>query len=237
MACERWPHGRLVAGLFNSGRRFSGFRPGAQRGPCRIGPAGKGSLLHSIFAINLIQTLLFLSVIYVPAVISLSNAFAGDGLGFRFPVTNTGPRFDAFPAVGILFAIATPLHWVLPHFLALGVFEIGTGLLGSACSSRSIPVWALKELNYVSPVAALGVFVLSWFTLPAFYLLTMFLFALPLFVLVPLLYLLFQRSRSLVAARAEVRNFQERLHGLTLNPQDADAHHQLGFDSSQARQP
>ena len=195
-----------------------------------LGPAEKGSLFHSIFATNLIQALLFLSVVYVPAVISLSNAFAGDGLGLSFSRDEYRAHVSTlFPLWGILFAIATPLHWFLPHFLALGVFEIGTGLLGVGLLVGIYTVWAIKELNYVSPVAALGVFVLSWFTLPAFYLLTMFLFALPLFVLIPLLYLLFQRSRSLVAARVGVRNFQERLHGLTLNPQDADAHHQLGL--------
>jgi tetratricopeptide (TPR) repeat protein len=195
-----------------------------------LGPAEKGSLLHSIFAINLIQALLFLSVVYVPAVISLSNALAGDGLGFSFSRDEYRAHVAVlFPLWGILFAIATPLHWILPHFLALGVFEIGAGLLGLALLVGIYSVWAVKELNYVSSVAALGVFVLSWFTLPAFYVLTMFLFALPLFVLVPILYIALQRFRSFVAARVEVRNFQERLHGLTLNPQDADAHHQLGL--------
>jgi tetratricopeptide (TPR) repeat protein len=195
-----------------------------------LNPVGKGSLLHSIFSINLIQALLFLSVVYVPAVICMSNAFAGDGLGLSFSRDEYRAHVAAlFPLWGLLFAIAAPLHWVLPHFLALGVFEIGTGLLGLGLLVAIYTVWAVKELNYVSLVAALGVFVLSWLTLPAFYVLTMFLFALPLFVLIPILYLSLQRFRSFLAARVEVRNFQERLHGLTLNPQDADAHHQLGL--------
>ena len=129
----------------------------------------RSSLLHSIFASNLIQTLLFLSVVYVPAVISLSNAFAGDGLGFSFSRDEYRAHIATlFPLWGLLLAIATPLHLTLPHFLVLGVIEISYGLIGLGLLGGIYTVWAIKELNYVSSVMAFGVFVLTWFTLPAF---------------------------------------------------------------------
>jgi tetratricopeptide (TPR) repeat protein len=190
----------------------------------------RSSLLHSIFASNLIQTLLFLSVVYVPAVISLSNAFAGDGLGFSFSRDEYRAHIATlFPLWGLLLAIATPLQLTLPHFLVLGVIEISYGLIGLGLLGGIYTVWAIKELNYLSSVIGFGVFVLTWFTLPAFYVLTIFLFALPLLVLVPLLYLSFQRFWGFLFARVEASSFQERLRGLTLNPRDADAHYQLGL--------
>jgi tetratricopeptide (TPR) repeat protein len=77
--------------------------------------------------------------------------------------------------------------------------------------------------------AALGVFALSWLTLPVFYVLSSFLFTLPLFIMLPLLYLAFQRWRGLLQARAGDSDFQQHLRALTVNSQDADAHYQLGL--------
>jgi tetratricopeptide (TPR) repeat protein len=84
-------------------------------------------------------------------------------------------------------------------------------------------------LNYLSPVQALGVFALSWFTLPAYYLLTSFIFALPLFIMIPLIYFGYQWIRGYRAAHAGERAYQQYLHTLTSNPQDADAQYQLGL--------
>ena len=56
-------------------------------------------------------------------------------------------------------------------------------------------VWAIQQLNYLSVAQAFGVFALSWFTLPVFFILTSFLFALPFFIMIPLIYLGYQWIR------------------------------------------
>ena len=91
-------------------------------------------------------------------------------------------------------------------------------------------LWALQQLSYLSLMQALGVAVLSWFTLPLYYL-TRLLFALPFFILIPLAYFGFLWIRAHAASRKGERMFQQHLQTLTLNPQDADAHYQLGFIS------
>jgi len=189
------------------------------------------SFLESFFGSNLLQTILFLSLVYVPAVIALSNAFAGDGLGFSISRTEYSSHLSALLTLwGVLFLIAAPIQWIAPQFLVLGeVFSISVGLLWLIVSMLIYTVWAVKELNYIPAAAALGVFALSWFTLPVFFVLTTFLLALPFFVVLPVLYVFMQRLRELLATRALVRGFRQHLRTLTLNPRDADAHYQLGL--------
>jgi tetratricopeptide (TPR) repeat protein len=47
--------------------------------------------------------------------------------------------------------------------------------------------------------------------------------------MLPVLYIAVQRLRNFTGSRAGERNLQEQLRALTANPQDADAHHQLGL--------
>jgi tetratricopeptide (TPR) repeat protein len=90
-------------------------------------------------------------------------------------------------------------------------------------------VRAIRELDYLPIAASLGVFVLSWLSLPILFMLTNFLFVLPFFLVVPLLLVFAQRLRELLATRTLLRGFHRHLRALTLNPRDADAHFQLGF--------
>jgi tetratricopeptide (TPR) repeat protein len=186
----------------------------------------------SFFRLNLIQTVLFLSVVYIPAVIVLGNSIAGDGLGFSISRGEYQSHICAlFPLWGSLFLLAAPLQWFVPQFLVLadGVLGISIGLLILIVLTAVYSIWAIKELNYLSMAAALGVFALSWLTLPIFYILSSFLFTLPLFIMLPLLYLAFQRWRGLLQTRAGDSDFQQHLRALTVNSQDADAHYQLGL--------
>jgi tetratricopeptide (TPR) repeat protein len=89
--------------------------------------------------------------------------------------------------------------------------------------------WAIKQLNYLSPVQALGVFLLTWFTAPLYYVLASFLFALPLFIMIPLIFFGYQWLRGYQSAHIGERAYQQHLHTLTANPQDADAQYQLGL--------
>lgn len=192
--------------------------------------AAPRGLFASFFQLNLIQALLFLALVYVPAVICLSNAFAGDGLGFSFSREEYQNHVSVlFPLWGTIFLLVTPLYWFGSGFLVLGVVEISVASLALIILMVIYSVWAIKQLNYIPFAAALGVFVLSWFTFPVFYLLTMFFFALPLFIMIPLGYLGLQRARGVLLAKSGEAEFQRHLQSLTVNPQDADAHHQLGL--------
>jgi len=119
---------------------------------------------------------------------------------------------------------------VAPEFVVLGIFfGISIGLLVLLVLFTAYSIWAIKELNFISLPAAVGTFVLSWVTLPLFYLMTAVFYALPLFLMIPLLYVLYQRVRSLASGREQEREFQHQMVTLTSNPQDADAHYQLGL--------
>jgi tetratricopeptide (TPR) repeat protein len=186
-------------------------------------------LFSSIFHLNIIQAILFFLIIYVPVVVLLSNSISGDGLGFYIPKKEYQAHISAlFPLWGAIFLFSAPFQW---FFLVPWpqLFGISLGLLVLVILMMAYSVWAIRELNYLSLAAGVAVFVLSWFTLPVFYALTAFLFALPLFILIPVIYLALQRLRTYSDSRAGERDFQEHLHTLTLNPQDADAHHQLGL--------
>jgi tetratricopeptide (TPR) repeat protein len=190
------------------------------------------SLFTSFLQLNLIQALVFFSLVYVPAVIVLGNSLAGDGFGFYVSREEYRSHVSAlFPLWGILLLVAAPLQWLVPEFLILGggLFGISVGLLVLLILMAVYSVWAIRQLNYLSLATGIAVFVLSWFTLPVFYLLTSFLLALPLIILIPVLYLVLQRAHTFAGSRQGERNLQHHLHILTLNPQDADAHHQLGL--------
>ena len=186
--------------------------------------------LQSLLQLNLIQMLLYLSFVYVPAVILLGNAIARDGAGLSISREEYRAHLAAlFPLWGVLFLVAAPFQMIFPQFIILGIVEISIGLLALILLLVIYTVWAIKELNYLSRPAALGVFILSWFTLPVFYLLTAFLLALPFFLLVPLFYIVLQRVRAFEHRRVSERNLQQQLRILTVNPRDADAHYQLGL--------
>lgn len=189
-------------------------------------PGWFGTLLNS----NLVQLMLFGTGVYVPAVICLSNAIAGDGLGLTFSREEYQAQLSSFGVLwGILFLLCAPLQLVFPQFLVLGVVAISLGRLVLSASLIVYTVWAVRELNHISTVAAIAVFALSTLTFPVFYLLSSFFFALPLFIMFPLAYLGFVRLRSLAAAREQERALQRHLQSLTANQRDADARYQLGL--------
>lgn len=183
--------------------------------------------LESFLESHLLQMLLFLSLVYVPVIIVLSNAFAGDGLGFSMSRAEYRTHLSAlFPLWGVLFLIGAPL---VPYFLDLGFLVISAGEFWLFLTLVVYTVWAVKELDYIPTALALGVFILSLVTLPVLFVLTNFLFALPFFVVLPVLYVFLQRLRELVATKTLLRGFRQHLRTLTLNPRDADAHYQLGL--------
>lgn len=192
------------------------------------GTAVMPGILGSLVDFNLLQILLFFTLIYVPALVCLSNAFAGDGLGLSISRQEYREHIAAlFPLWGALLLVVSPLQFL--QIKVLDILLVSLGLLVLILFMAVYSVWAVRELNYISTLAACAVFLLSWITLPLFYLLSAFVFALPLFILIPLAYILFHRLRDYFAGRGSEREFQEHLRTLALNPQDADAQHQLGL--------
>jgi tetratricopeptide (TPR) repeat protein len=129
----------------------------------------------------------------------------------------------------MLYLISAPIQLLIPHFLIVGMVEISIGILVRSLLMFVYTLWAIKQLNYLSLMQAVGVFALSWITFPLYYLFTSFLFALPIFFLIPLLYWGSQWIRGYFASRTNEQIFRRHLRTLTENLQDADAHYQLGL--------
>jgi tetratricopeptide (TPR) repeat protein len=193
-------------------------------------PGSPPGLFLVLLDSNLLQALAFLGLLYIPALICLSNALAGDGLGFSF----SREEYDRHVAVlcplwGELLLAAALVQLLVPRFVAVGAVEVSSGVAVLALLGTAYSTWALKELNHLPAIAALGALVLSWATLPVFYVMARFLFALPLLLLAPLAYLGVQRLRALLDSGRRERVLAEQLRVLTANPRDADAHYQLGL--------
>lgn len=186
---------------------------------------GGNSVLFGLF-----QALLFLLVLYIPVVIVLSNAISGDGLGLAISKREYQAHIAALlPLWGAISFIIAPLQWLLPHFLIIGIVEISIGMLLRSILVVAYTLWAIRKLNYLSGIQAIGVFALSWFTYPAYYALTSFIAALPFFFLIPLIYFGYQWIRNHNLSHSGERSFRQHLQTLTVNPQDADAQYQLGL--------
>jgi tetratricopeptide (TPR) repeat protein len=176
---------------------------------------------------HVLQMMLFLSLIYVPVIVLLSNAFAGDGLGLSISRSEyLGHLSGLLPLWGALFLIGAPL---VPVFLTLGIIEISLGEFWLLLATAAYTVWAIRELDYLPVAAALGVFVLSLLSLPVLFVLTNFLLAVPFFLVLPLLFVFIQRLRELLGTKSLLQGFRRHLRTLTANPRDADAHFQLGL--------
>jgi tetratricopeptide (TPR) repeat protein len=195
------------------------------------------SLFSTFFNFQLIQTLIFILVVYVPALIVLGNAISGDGLGFSFSRKEYQAHSSALLCLwGMLYLITAPLQWLLPHFLIFGLLlEISLGKIICYLLLVVYTFWAVKHLNYLSAVQTVGVLAISIFALPIYYILISFIFALPFFLGIPVAYFAYQWIRGYVTSQTSERSFQQQLRALTLNPQDADAQYQLGLISLKRR--
>jgi tetratricopeptide (TPR) repeat protein len=185
---------------------------------------------------HLIRTVLFFLLVYIPAVIALSNSISGDGLGLAVSRQEYRSQGSALlPLWGVLFLMDAPLQHFAPQFLIIGQFGISIGMLVLLSLLGVYTVWAIQQLNYLSLVQAVGVFALSWFTSPVYFFLASSSVALPLFILCLLVCLGYRWLGGYLGSRAQERVFQHQLHALTGNPQDADGHYQLGLIHLQRR--
>ena len=190
--------------------------------------------LDYLFRLNVFPALAYFALLLVPVLISLSNALAGDGLGF----TVSRREYRAWlmvllPLWGALFLVAAPVQWLLPHFLVLGEFGISMGLLVLSSLMIFYTIWGTGRLGSVPPPVSAAVVVLSCLTLPILYMLAGTPYA-ALLVLVVVASFFLRRRLKARAARSRVeRAFEQRIAALEVKLQDADAQHRAGMMQSQ----
>ncbi|MEJ2246801.1 MAG: tetratricopeptide repeat protein, partial [Acidobacteriota bacterium] len=189
-------------------------------------PAGP---IHYLYYLNLLQTLLFVLLVYVPVLILLSNSISGEGPG----ISITGREYRVhmsvlLPLWGLLFLITAPVQWIIPHFLIIGMFEISVGFLVRSILLVLYTTWAIRHLNCLSVAQASGIFILSWFSLPIFYLLIYTHVVPALFILVPLLFWGGRRFRKYRAYRLDEILFQRYLARVSSDPENAASYFQIG---------
>jgi len=190
-------------------------------------------ILPAVLGMNLRQELmflLFLLFMLVPAIVALANALSDDGLGFSFSFAEYRSHLAALlPIWGAVCLVTAPLQWPFPRFLFIGdITGVSVMYLIRALLLGVYTFWAVMRLNYLSPVKTCGVFALSVLTVPIFFVISAFIWSLPLFFLIPLIYLATGWIRNLGVGRAGTDDFQKNMRALTINSQNADAHYQLG---------
>ena len=195
-----------------------------------------GDWIHALWELSLVQWLLFPLFVYIPILVSLSNAFSDDGLGLSFSTTEYRTHIAVLlPVWGVISLITAPLQLLSPRFLS--ILQYGEEILGDIHMVYLVrplllavySFWVVMRLNYLSPTRTCGVFALSMVVLPIFGFIASFLFSLPLLLLIPLIYFGLGWIRSQGVIRTGAGDLQRNLQTLTVNPQDADAHYQLGL--------
>lgn len=191
---------------------------------------GPQNALEAFLDLNLLQSLLFLLAIYIPVLILGANSVAADGVG----VSLSRQEYRAHAAVllplwGIGSLVAAPVQWLAPHFLIIGGLEISVGMLIRLLLLCVYTLWAIQRLNYLGITQTLCVCALSCLTFPAYYVLTAYVQAIPIFILIACMPAAYRWLRSSIAARAQTRVSRQSLQALASNPQDAKAHYQLGL--------
>lgn len=134
-------------------------------------PPPPSTPLGLLFSLNVIQSLVFLLLVYLPAVTALSGGIAGRGLTLsreRYGVHGSA----LLPLWGLLFLIAAVIQYFVPQFIVGDMVAVSVAILALLAMLAVYTVWALAQLNALSIIQALGAFALSWITLPLYYLLS-----------------------------------------------------------------
>src|SRR5688500_1596465 len=111
-----------------------------------VNPSDPRGWAGALFDLHIIHLLLFVALIYIPALICLANALAGDGLGFSFSREEYSIHVSVlYPLWGILLLLATIAQWLIPQFVEFGYVTISATLLGLLPLLVVYSVWAIKE--------------------------------------------------------------------------------------------
>ncbi|MDI9613719.1 MAG: tetratricopeptide repeat protein [Acidobacteriota bacterium] len=198
-------------------------------------PSGMTGLWHDL---DLVPALAFLLLVYLPSVIALANLLARDGTGFSCSRKEWRAHAAVLlPLWGAVCFIAAPVQWLVPHFLIAGYVEISFGVLVRSLLLAVTTFRAVGSLNRLSPGATTGTLLLSALTLPVYLLMSLYARV--------LLFVLFASAAvwALAAFRARrvprgaARRFRRNLDALTVDPENVDAHLELGLAHLEGRDP
>lgn len=218
------PPGVFLAGFVGFGLVRQAVYAGLSEPQAVPGPLGY------LVRLNIFPALFYFVVLLVPFMISLSNAFAGDGLGFTVSrLEYAAWREVLLPLWGVLLLVAAPVQWFLPHFLVLGDFGISIGLLVLSSLMVFYTIWGVGRLAGVSPPLAAAVVVLACLTLPVFSLLSSGPYASLLLLCVAVIIWVSDWFRKRSAASRIERMLEQRIAAMEVKLQDAEAQHRVGM--------
>lgn len=125
-----------------------------------------GSFINiSVCIRDWVRSVVFLLVLYVPALILLGNTFSGDGRDLLVSKQEYQAHASTLlPLWGALFLVTAPLQLLIPHFVSIGLLDISFGMLIRSILLCIYTLWAIKQLSHLSWAQSLGVFALSWLT-------------------------------------------------------------------------
>ena len=152
---------------------------------------------YIFWQLHLIQTLLFLLAVFVPILALLGYSIKGSIPGFALSGRDYVLHVSALlPLWGLLFFLTAPVQWLVPHFLPVGILDISVGILARSILFIVYTVWAVKRLNFLTTVQALGAFVLSCLTVPFLLIMIYTWYADVLLILAVLVFLCFRCIRG-----------------------------------------
>ncbi len=218
----------LPLAIFLAGFAAFGFVRAAVYAELREPQVAAGPLGY-LSSLNLVPAIVYFALIAVPLLISLSNALAGDGLGF----TVSGKEYRAWlmvllPLWGLLFLVAAPVQWLLPQFLVLGEFGVSIGLLALSSLMIVYTVWAAGRLAGVAPPIAGAVIVIACLTLPVLNLLAARPNSALLVLAAAAMIYCWSRLRARAARDRVERALEQRIASLEIKLQDAEAQRRAG---------
>jgi tetratricopeptide (TPR) repeat protein len=224
------PLGAFLAGFVVFGLVRQAVYAGLGEPQAATGPLGY------FVRLNIFPALVYFGVLLVPLLVSLSNALAGDGLGFTVSRREYAAwRAALLPLWGTLFLLAAPVQWLLPQFLVLGDFGISIGLLVLSSLIVFYTIWGAGRLAGVSPPIAAAVVVLACLTLPVFSLLSGGPYASLLLLCVAVIIRLSVWVREKSAASRVERMLEQRIAAMEVKLQDPEAQHRVGMMQVQLR--
>jgi tetratricopeptide (TPR) repeat protein len=187
-------------------------------------------LVMGFLDLNLVQSILFLAFVYIPAIILVANGLFGDGVGFAISGCEYRAHISAlFPLWGLLFLVVAPLQWLIPHFLIMGMVEISIGILIRSLLLIFYTLWAVKQLSAIPYRRTLAVLGICCFTFPIYYVLAAYWVVLAFFLLALLSFWTLRGLRRRQIARTQAHEVRRYLQALAENPRNSDAHYQLGL--------
>jgi cytochrome c-type biogenesis protein CcmH/NrfG len=193
-------------------------------------PQGAPAPLGYVFSLNVVPALVYFALIVVPLLISLSNALAGDGLGFTVSRREYRAWLMVLPPLwGLLFLVTAPVQWLLPQFLVLGEFGISIGLLVLSSLMIFYTNWAAGRLAGVPPPVAAAVVVICCLTLPALHLLAARPYIALLILIAAAMVYCWSRLRARAVGDRVERTLEQRIASLEVKLQDAEAQHRTGM--------